>query len=340
MSGPPAALARRIIATSLVCALVAAIVVAVLNRQLIQDEFSAASFQPTESVTELKNSLQLTDEGRRVFLASHPTLDGTQYFNTQCSQVQHGATGHVLGCFVEDRIHLYYVTDPRVSGIVEVTAAHELLHATYSRMRPGDRAALGEKLRKLYDERSQEDPDLAKRMEMYTGLPRTAFAAELHSVFGSEQEDLPEWLEAHYAQWFTNRAGITATYRGYRGVFQGLQSEASDLRTRMETLRSDVEERKVTYDEAVSAYDADAADFNRRVKLREFDTDPATRDSLDSALKERRAALKHDLEGLQSDIKRYNEMRSELEKLASISTELEGHLDSALAPVTTRPSQD
>lgn len=340
MSGHSAAHVRRITATIVVCALVVATVIAVLNRQLIQDEFAAASFKPTDSIIELKRSLDLTDAGRRVFLASRPTLDGTQYFNTQCAQVQHGATGHVLGCFVEDRIHLYNVTDPRVSGIVEVTAAHELLHATFARMRPGDRAALSEKLRKLYEERSREDPDLAQRMEMYSTLPPSAFAAELHSIFGSEQADLPDWLEEHYAQWFADRSAITESYRAYRSVFQGLQNEASSLRGRMSTLRSDIEARKVTYDADVAAHDADLAEFNQRSKNREFATNAAAREEISASLKARRAALEQSLNSLQDDINRYNEMRTELEQLAKLSTELEGHLDSALAPITTRPSEE
>lgn len=338
MSGPPAARVRHIIAIVLACALIAATVVAVMNRQLIQDKISAASFTPTAAVIDLKDSLKLTDEGTRIFLASRPTLDGTQYFNTQCSEVKHGAAGHVLGCFIEDRIHLYNVADPRVSGIVKVTAAHELLHAAYARMQPGDRTALAEKLLKLYDERSQEEPDLTRRMEMYASLPRTAFAAELHSVFGSEQEDLPEWLEEHYAQWFTNRAEITKSYRGYQSVFRGLQNDASDLRSRMKELRIDVEERKVEYDKAVAAFDADTAEFNRRNKKREFASNPKAGEAINRSLKERRAGLNQTLTELQDDIAHYNEMRTELEHLGNVSTQLEAHLDSALAPITTRPN--
>lgn len=340
MSGRPAAHVRRIIATTVACIIVAVTVIAVMNRQLIQDEFAAARFSPTESIIELKQSLNLTDAGQRVFLASRPTLDGTQYFNTQCAQVQHGASGHVLGCFIEDRIHLYNVTDPRVSGIVEVTAAHELLHAAFARMRPGDQSALAEKLRKLYEERSQEDPDLSQRMAMYATLPPAAFAAELHSVFGSEQAELPDWLEEHYAQWFADRSTITESYREYRSVFQGLQNEASSLRSRMEALRADVEARKVTYDEDVASYDADLADYNRRNKNREFAANTKAGEALSAALKARRVTLEQSLDSLQDDINRYNEMRAELEQLAKLSTELDGHLDSALAPITTRPSQD
>ncbi|MHA3722390.1 hypothetical protein ACXR2T_00745 [Leucobacter sp. HY1910] len=339
MSGRPAARVRRIIATALACALIAVTVYAVMNRQLLQDRFAAATFDAPTPIAELKHSLQLTEAGARIFLAAQPTLDGSQNFNAQCSQVQEGATGHVLGCYIDGHIHLFDVTDPRVSGIVEVTAAHELLHATWARMRPGDRALLAEKLRKLYDERSQEDPDLATRMAMYEELPEAAFAAELHSVLGSEQADLPDWLEEHYAEWFTDRASIVQTYQAYRSVFQGLKNEASRLQHRMHALRVDIEERKVAYDDAIALYETDLAEFERRVTDREFTNDPKLRESLRSDLKSRRAELNHTLEDLQGDIDQYNDMRAELEELSQLSIELEEQLDSALAPVTTRPSQ-
>lgn len=338
MSGQPAARVRRIIAVVLACLFVAATVYAVINRQLIQDQVSAARFDASSTVLELKRGMHLTESGERIFLASRPTLDGSQHFNTQCAEVQHGATGHVLGCFTQDRIHLFAVTDPRLSGIVKVTAAHELLHATYARMRPGDRAALAEKLRKLYKERSQSDPDLAERMSMYASLSDAAFAAELHAVFGSEQENLPDWLEEHYAQWFKHRSMIAGTYRTYLGVFRGIKNEASTLRSQMSTLRADVEQRKADYDEAVAAYDKDAADLKRRGTKRELKDDPGTWARLNKELDARRVSLKGTLEDLQDDVNRYNEMRTELEQLATLSTELEQHLDSALAPITTRPT--
>lgn len=339
MSGRPAARVRRIIATTLACALVIITVYAVLNRQSIQDRFAAATFEAPTRVIDLKRSLHLTEAGSRIFLASHPTVDGSQHFNTQCSQVKDGATGHVLGCYVDERIHLFDVVDPRVSGIVEVTAAHELLHATYARMRPGDRSLLAEKLRKLYEERAQKSPDLVERMSMYAGLPDAAFAGELHSVFGSEVADLPDWLEEHYAEWFTHRSAITETYRAYRGVFQGLKNDAANIRERMKTLRADVETRMATYDEDVKAYDKDSAALDRRVAKREFADSPKLKKQLERGLEQRRTELKETLDRLQDDIDRYNEMHAQLELLGDLSTELEEHLDSALAPITTRPTE-
>lgn len=338
MSGRPAARVPCIIAVALACALIAALIYAVMNRQLIQDQMAAARFNPTSQVQSLQQSLQLTESGERIFLASHPTLDGSQYFNTQCAEVQHGASGHVLGCFVDNHIHLYSVSDPRVAGIVEVTAAHELLHAAYARMQPGDRAALGKKLRDLYEKRAKNDPDLVERMSMYSGLSDAAFAAELHSVFGSERTNLPAWLEKHYAQWFKHRPHFAETYRSYRGVFQGIQSEAQTLRDQMDELRTDVETRKVAYDDEVAMFDSDSADFKTRQLAKEFKTNPEEEARLAQDLESRRKAIKETLSGLQDDVDRYNDMRADLEQLAALSLELDETLDSALAPITTRPN--
>lgn len=326
---------------ALLCVLlVAAIAVfAFSHRQEIRDHFAAMGFEPHPRVVEVMGELDLTASGERVFLATKPTIDGSQHFNEQCAEVDHSEQGHVLGCFTGERIHLFDVTDDRVQGVVEVTAAHELLHATYSRLGEGDRAALAPRLRAVYEELSAQDPALRERMQVYEHLSDAAFANELHSVLGTEVRGLPDWLEEHYAQWFADRGSLVDIFERYHAVFVDLQQQADTLQAEMSTLRTDIEARKTAYDEDVRRFNEDAAEFSARNERYEFSSNPGEFDRIRGELADRRDALEQTLTQLQADIDYYNGLGAQLKQLGELSSELDQQLNSDLAPVTTRPSE-
>ncbi|WP_125099244.1 hypothetical protein [Leucobacter chromiireducens] len=329
----------RGLCVTVVVLLALCLVVAVMFRQQLKDHFAAVSFDPDPSVERVLHELDLTKRGARVFLATHPTIDGSQHFNTQCAGVDHSEQGHVLGCYTHDQIHLFDVTDDRLSGVVEVTAAHELLHATFARLGDGDRAALSAKLRQEYDSRVESDPELKERMSVYEHLPEAAFVNELHSVLGTEVRELPFWLEEHYAQWFVDRADIIDAFAKYHAVFVDLQRQADELRAEMTELREDVERRKKEYVLAVEQFNADAAEFSARNERYEFSDDPFGFDQLRGELEWRRGELERTRVGIQADIDRYNALRDQLTALSEVSSELDELLNSDLAPVTTRPDE-
>lgn len=339
MAEGAAAVAKRWIGFTVFLAVVAVAVAAVMFRQEISDHLAGVNFEMTPRVSALTDDLDLTDAGRRIFLATHPTVDGSQHFNDQCAEVDHSEQGHVLGCYTADRIHLFDVTDERVSGVVQITAAHELLHAAFHRLGEGDRSLLGSRLRAVYEDLAPSHPDLEERMSVYQHLPETAFANELHSVLGTEVRDLPPWLEAHYSQWFTDRAAVVDDFERYVTVFNDLQSQVDALQGEMAELREDVEERKSTYVDAVEAFNSDANAYKARIDRDEYRDAPERLQRDSDSLQKRRAAIDAELAALQADIDRYNELRTELEALGELSAELDEHLDSDLAPITTRPDE-
>lgn len=323
------------LATLLVLSL---IVFAVMHRQEIQDRFRAIGYTPSASVVATLHDLHLTEEGERIFLATRPTIDGSQRFNEQCVGVDHTDEGHVLGCYTGNRIHLFEVSDERVKGIVGVTAGHELLHAVFARLGEGERSELSAKLREAYEQLTENNPDLEERMSLYQHLGDSAYANELHSILGTEVRDLPEWLERHYARWFADREALLDAFDDYHSVFVDLQNQAQSLERTMRTLRLDVEERKADYDAAVEKFNADAAAFAERNDRLEFSDDPRAFERIRGELADRRSELQATMAGLEADIDRYNELREKLSALSETSSELDQQLNSELAPVTTRPS--
>lgn len=307
-------------------------VAAVLNRQYVEDRIAAARFEPTAEVDAVRERLQLTDAGDLVFLASAPTLVSSQRFNEQCAGVDHSDDGHVLGCFAAGRIHLFQVTDERLFGVVEVTAAHELLHATYSRLSAEERRELAPALESAYADAAEADPELKERMSLYEGLSRPAFVNELHSVLGTEVAELPAELEEHYAAWFRDRAAIVSHFADYHGVFSALQQEAAALEQEMQALAAQIEERSAGYQAAVADYNHAVQRFRERNENYEFSGNPTLFDSIRDDLDAQREGLEAERAALNAEIDRYNGLRDRLSELSETSAELDRTIDSSLAP--------
>lgn len=322
----------RILIALLALVLVVGGAFAYSHRQEISDHFAAQNFSPTAEVAALADRLALTEAGTRVFFASQPTLDASQNFNEQCRSVEHAEGSNVLGCYSGGVIHLFQVTDPRLNGIVEATAAHELLHATFARLGNSEKNDLALRLRDLYDERAAADQTLANRMSVYQALSPLAFANELHSVFGTEVRALPTWLEEHYATWFRDRSIVVDFFDAYSGVFQALSARALELQGQLTALRTDIEARRAAYDAAVQQFNAEVAEFNRRNEAYEFSGNADEFYAIRSALQERSTQLQADAEAIRADIASYERMRMELEQLGTTNDELNQHMNSELAP--------
>lgn len=329
---------RTVVVTVVVGAIVIAGAVAFQHRQQISDTITAQAFDASPQILALTENIELTPAGNRIFLASEPTLDSSQRFNEQCSKVAHADGGHVLGCYVASQIHLFDVTDERLAGIVEATAVHELLHATFARLSLGERDALVELLDETYAEISTNDRALVDRMSVYDGLSEVAYANELHSVLATEVRELPQELELHYAEWLTDRALIVEYFDASHHVFTELQEQAAQLESELTALREDIETRSANYDVAVAEFNDAVASFSLRNQNYEFSGDPDRFYAERSALDQRRAALNVDLEAINAAIASYDVLRAELAQLGELNRELLANLDSEFAPPASPPA--
>lgn len=328
------------IAAVLSIALVAGAVIAYLHRGEIRDAITASTFSPSKRIVEIQHELDLTPIGERIYLASQPTIGGREEFSKWCAKVEHSEEGHVLGCYSDDRIRLFEVTDERLTGIVEVTAAHELLHAVFARMSDTERAQISKELRAVYDRRAAEDSAFKERMSVYSQLSAKGFANELHSVLGTEMGDLPKELENHYAKWLGDRAQVVQWYESYRSVFTEITEQVKSLSAELEALRADIEQRNTAYDQAVRQFNADATDFKERNARYEFSNNEALFNEIRTSLMQRQKALEATLSEIQADTDRFNIMREQLIALNATSVELNAVLDSSLPTPTERPESE
>lgn len=300
----------------------------VWQRDWVRDSFMLLQYAPSEHIASVSERIALSSRGERYFYASLPEVNATTEFTELCEN--HEETSVVLGCYVNGRIYLFNVDNTELDGIVEVTAAHEVLHAAYDRLQRNDRNKVRELLENE-NKRLSKSAEFRQRMSVYDELSNDELIEELHSVIGTEVAAIDPELEQYYERYFENRQGIVELYQDYQAVFTQLQEQSRSLADSLDTQAVQINQRADAYRQASSRLDADIDEFNRRVANGEFATRAAF-ESERSLLVSRSAALENERLAINAAIDRYNEDKNRLDELAGHLEDLNNSIDSSLAP--------
>lgn len=231
-----------------------------LNRQFVQDTITNATFKPTSEVASLADQTKLTGIGKFTFYATSPEVLGQDAFNNSCPRRE--LNSPILGCYTSaDRIYIYNVSDPRLEGMKEVTAVHEMLHAVWQRKSPDEQKALEAKLRQAYEQRA--DDDLKKRMEYYERTEPGEFINELHSILGTEVNSLGNDLESYYNAYFS-RSAVLAFHDQYSSTYKQLTGRADQLVSLMTELGKTIDTKSKSYSSESAAFSQQINTFNTR----------------------------------------------------------------------------
>ncbi len=315
---------------SLLTILIAALLSAVLwlNHQYIVDLITVWRYEPSSEIVQITEKTTLNDSGRFIFYATQPRIDDRTTFNKECERMETGTA--ILGCYVDNRTYIFNVTDARLEGVKEVTAAHELLHAVYDRMAPGERSAVNKLVEAEYEKLSSET-DFAKRMAFYARTEPGERDNELHSIIGTEVASISPELEAHYKKYFNNRSQIVAFHDKYDQAFNTLADQAGQLSTQLDQLNNQIKAISSQYNTDVTQLNADIAAFNRRANSGAFTTE-AQFEAERQVLLARVSAISGERSRVNSLINQYNELREQYNSVATQSNDLYKSIDSSLAP--------
>jgi len=330
-----ASMRRRTVSFVLAAVLVAlslGALAAFANRQRIADFVAAQQFEPNAALQGVMDKLALSADGDLIFQASQPTLESSQLFSEQCAAVIHRESDKVVGCFTGQRIHLFEVTDERLNGMVEVTAAHELLHAAYARLSDAERQQLNTELWSEYERLSASQPELVERMKVYADLSDDAFVNELHSVLGTEVDDLSDALERHYARYFSDRSRVLALFESYSSAFRAIDSERTALTEELQAMGTEIDQRGAAYEQALAAYNEDVSSLIARNERYEFSSNPGLFYSLRDELNQRRGSLEQERNALNTLVDEFNAKRARLLELNALAEDLIKSIDSRFAP--------
>jgi hypothetical protein len=217
---------------------IAVAIVGLRFTQDLEDWSKLLSYEPPPDIARLATNTTMTDAARRLFYLNQPTIEATKSSLNLCKGSEHTV---VLGCYVVSKgIFLQAVTDPRLQGVMEVTAAHELLHAAYQRMSLLEQTQINQQLRAVLSK--LENSRILKLVETYEHQDPRSVDSELHSIFGTEVQTLSPELEAHYRHYFTDRSSLVALSERYEGVFTALRNKAKILSQQLITQNSALEQ--------------------------------------------------------------------------------------------------
>lgn len=166
--------------------------IAVQNATAIGDWWFFRSYEPSEEVEQIATDAGMSEEGRKLFYRLDPQFVGRGEINQECGS-------DALGCTVGRNIYILNDFTPRQYNRSVVTAAHEMLHVSWSRL---DENAL-ESLKTALDEQIElVSDDLYDKFDDFAGED---YYNEAHSYIGTEQPILISELETHYDVYFDDR---------------------------------------------------------------------------------------------------------------------------------------
>lgn len=286
------------------------------------------TYQPTSEIASIAKRASLSDRGIFAFYTSQPEVDGSQSFNNKCNRKEQNTA--VIGCYVNDRIYVYDVTDSRLDGIKEVTSAHEMLHAVYQRL-GGDEKRSVDRLVEAEYQKLSEDPAFAERMAFYARTEPGERDNELHSIIGTEIRSVSPELEAHYAKYFERRSDLLDLFDSYNQAFKQLDIESKALASQIENMRKKVDADKASYESDALILNRDVEEFKLKstsgfyTTQAQFDTDMRALQARIDAVNAKRDTIIGEIDQLRILIERYNDT-------ATKSQDLYKSIDSSLAP--------
>ena len=234
--------------------LIVLIVLYLVFRTQINDLFLGIGYNPTPDMSAVRDSLQLTADGTRIFNATHPLLASRDDFNASCES--HDEAVSVLGCYTGDRVYVYNIEDETLSGIRESTTAHEFLHAVWSRLTGLERSELVPALESVY---SAHADDLKETIDAY---PNEERIGELYVRSATQIADLPEILEKHYAKFFRDQDAIAAFYASYIAPFNEIKEQITKLKSELDALEKEINDKSAALDARSAAFSATVSEFN------------------------------------------------------------------------------
>jgi hypothetical protein len=296
------------------------------NARFLMDEYTIWRNPPAAEIVEMAEKTTMNDYAKRLFYASTPSLETAAAFNEHCAGA--GEEMVLLGCYYQGKIYIFDINDPEIAGARYVTAAHEMLHAAYSRLDYTEKTLLETRLESMYQQLN--DTELNELIANYDKTEPGEKYNELHSILGTEYADLSPELESYYAKYFTNQDAVAELSVQYKKVFKDIENAQSELKTKMEALLAKIDDDKANYEAQANQLNADIMAFNFKSEAGGFTTDSQFKTARD-ALLARQSALDEAYNQIQADINQYNTWVLEYNKLGGRAQELNKSFNSNAA---------
>jgi DNA repair exonuclease SbcCD ATPase subunit len=319
---------RKAISILAVILLLAAPVYVWAERQDIYDFWRLRNYQAPAEIAQLADQTSMTDYARKIFYVMHPALSQKEEFNDHCRKNEQTI---VLGCHVSaDGIYLLKVDDPRLTGVLQVTAAHEMLHEAYDRLNARQRADIDKMVDEAYSKINEER--LNKTVELYRQQDATVVPNELHAILGTEYRNLTPELEEYYTKYFNDRTAVVTFSEQYEDVFEQRRNAVNQYDAQLSALRSQIDSMQAGLAGQQDDLDARRAQLDSLLRAGRTNEYNASVPGFNEAVR----AYNESVAELRALVTQFNEIVEARNAIASEEAELVEAIDSRVQPETTK----
>lgn len=296
----------------------------ILNQRDILDWFALRSYDPPSRIVVLADETTMNDHARKVFYVNKPALQDKPTFRSSCTSTEQSI---VLGCFVESKgIFLLDVEDPRLSGVVQVTAAHEVLHAFYERLSTKERKKVDTMTTDFFT--SVTDVRLKKTIEDYRAKDPSIVPSELHSILASEVQNLSPELESYYGRYFKDRKAIVAFSEKYEQTFIDLENQVKDYDNQLNNLKKSIDDNQAEIVISEAKIDSEKKSLDSKLSSGRTEAYNQSVPGFNSLVNNHNALIRR----TKALIEQYNQLVERRNALATTEQELVGAIDASSLP--------
>lgn len=301
------------------------------ERENIADWWRLRSYSVPSDIQRLAADDTMTDYAKRLFYVNHPSLESKDDFNMHCGDKAEQTA--VLGCYHGNRqgIYIYAVTDDRLAGVRQVTAAHEMLHQAYDRLSAKDRAHIDALLENYYTH-DLTDQTIKDKLDSYRQQPGVVLVDEMHSIFGTEIRNLPPELEQYYKRYFTDRSKIVDYRDAYQAEFTRRETAVKQYDAQLATLQQQITADKASLQSKMDYLNSKEAEINQDAANHDQSAYQAAVQAYNATVTDYNALLTT----TKKLINTYNDIVNQRNAIALQEQQLQQALDSRLATPSTK----
>lgn len=292
-----------------------------LKRYDIYDFARLRNYSPPSNVAELADHTTMKAKTRDLFYVNKPQIEDRTTFSQNCNQDREETI--ILGCFISLRgVFIYNVSDPRLQGVMEVTAAHETLHAVYERLSINDRKHVDAMVLAAYEKVTNQR--IRTNIEAYRTRDPKVVPNELHSILATEVRLLPDELENYYKKYFSDRQAIVAYSEKYEQEFTARKDKITANNALLTKEKTEIDQLQ---DSLKTKYDAllkQKAQMDAYLAAKQYDSYNALVPGYNSAV----AAYNKLARQLSDKIDQYNALLAQTQAIALEENQLWQAIDS------------
>lgn len=321
-------LPRQISSLAISLLLIATPIAGWSQRWQIFDWYRLQSYSAPSEIAAIADRASMTDYARRLFYVYRAELHDREGFNNNC----HGSEQTiVLGCYVEhDGIYIYNVEDDRLDGIIEVTAAHEMLHAAYGRLSSKERQRVDEMTQKEF--KNLKDERVLSTVENYRKKDASLVPNELHSIIATEVRNISPQLEEYYKQYFHDRSVVVSLAEKYERAFSARENKIKAYDAELKQLQSSIDSEKAALSRQLTDLNNQRQTLDSYLAAKRYEEYNARVPQFNASVK----AYNDRVANIRSLINRFNQIVEQRNAIVLEENELMQAIDSRPQTIDTR----